>query len=69
MSDLDFNGQAGDGVNRSSYKCSNQSGLEMKENYGNGPRTASALSTKPTKGGKPATKDAYKTAPATAKGK
>jgi hypothetical protein len=70
--DFAFNGQMGDGVNRSSEThrySGNQSGLMMRENFGNGPRTASENSQAAMHDhGTPVTKDRYRTAPDTAKG-
>ena len=70
--DLAFNGQAGDGVNRdkgSNRLSGNQSGLEMKEHFGNGPRTAKVLADRDAKDvGPSVTKDKFRTAPATAAG-
>lgn len=61
-----FDGMAGTGVNRAGNKyAGNYSGLVAKENYGAGPTKGGALS-QPTGPGKPATRDAYRTAPATA---
>jgi len=70
--DFAFNGQMGDGVNRSSEThrySGNQSGLTMKENFGNGPRMAKENSQASMHDhGTPVTKDKYRTAPMTAKG-
>ena len=65
---LDFEGMAGTGVNRAGNKYSgNQTGLKAKENYSNktvkGTPAAYACDI-----GKSVTKDAFKTAPDTAKG-
>lgn len=61
-----FDGMAGTGVNRAGNKyAGNYSGLVAKEHYGAGPTKGGALS-QPTGAGKPATRDAYRTAPATA---
>jgi hypothetical protein len=67
-SNLDFDGMAGDGVNRSGNRfAGNQYGATMPErvnktyNKGNAPATATGI-------GKSVTKDAFKTAPDTAKG-
>ena len=61
-----FDGMAGTGVNRAGNKyAGNNSGLVAKEHYGAGPTKGGALS-QPTGPGKPATRDAYRTAPATA---
>ena len=64
---LDFNGQKG-GV---SYKqltgyAGNKSGLTAKENYGRGPVKGNDGACSEPISGKPATKDAYRRAPATA---
>ena len=71
-SDFAFNGQMGTGVNGSGTNgryAGNQSGLMMKENYGNGPRRASENSQAAMhEHGRPATKDRYRTAPTTARG-
>lgn len=69
--DLAYNGQAGNGVNKSSSSdrlCGNHSGLKMKEHFGNGPRTASKLDSEEQHEGPSVTKDKYKTAPMTAAG-
>lgn len=68
--DLAFNGQAGTGYSRGDNRYSgNYSGLTMRENFGNGPRMASENSQASMHGhGPSATKDSYRTAPATAKG-
>lgn len=61
-----FDGMAGTGVNRAGNKyAGNYCGMTAKENYGRGPTKGGALS-QPTGPGKPATRDAYRTAPATA---
>ena len=67
---LDFDGMAGNGVNRSGDRfAGNQTGLTMKENFGNGPRKASANSEASMHDHGPSvTKDAYRTAPDTARG-
>jgi hypothetical protein len=67
---LAFDGAAGDGVNRAGNKyAGNHSGLTAKGNYGAGPRCPDMNSQEKMHGhGKPVTKDAYKTAPDTAKG-
>ena len=70
--DFAFNGQMGDGVNRSSEThrySGNQSGLTMKENFGSGPRMAKENSQASMHDhGESVTKDKYRTAPMTAKG-
>lgn len=68
--DFAFNGQMGNGVNRAGNRfAGNQSGLMMKENFGNGPRVASENSQASMHDhGKPVTKDAYRTAPDRASG-
>ena len=70
--DFAFNGQMGDGVNRSSEThrySGNQSGLTMKENFGSGPRMAKENSQASMHDhGTPVTKDKYRTAPMTANG-
>jgi hypothetical protein len=65
---LDFNGQAGDGVNRAGNRFSgNQSGLTAKEQYGRGPTKGnSSTCVDPLKSRKGVTGDAYRVAPATA---
>ena len=69
--DFAFNGQMGDGVNRSSEThrySGNHSGLTMRENYGDGPRMAKDNSQAAMhEHGTPVTKDKYRTAPMTAK--
>ena len=67
---LDFDGMAGDGVNRSGNKYSgNYAGMTMKENFGSGPRRASENSQASMHDhGKSVTKDTYRTAPDTARG-
>jgi hypothetical protein len=68
-SNLDFDGMAGDGVNRSGNRfAGNHFGEHMKENFGNGPRSARENSQKSQHTGKGVTKDEYRTAPDTAKG-
>jgi hypothetical protein len=63
---LDFNGQAGTGVNRGPNPyAGNKSGLTAKENYGRGP-TKGNMDYAAMKVGPAATKDAYKAAPSTA---
>jgi hypothetical protein len=63
---LDFNGQAGDGVNREKNKyAGNHSGMSMKENFGMGPRKGNASSSA-DKVGPSATRDAHKMTIATA---
>lgn len=63
---LDFNGQAGDGVNRAGNKyAGNQFSTKMKENYGMGPRKGNASSS-PDKVGPSATRDPHKLTIATA---
>ena len=63
---LDFDGMAGSGVNRSSNKHSgNYFGEHMKENYGMGPRKGNE-SDSPSHGGKSVTKDPKKMTIATA---
>ena len=70
--DFAFNGQMGDGVNRSSEThrySGNHSGLTMRENYGDGPRMAKENSQASMHDhGTPVTKDKYRTAPMTANG-
>ena len=67
---LDFDGMAGNGVNRSGDRFSgNQFNETMRENFGNGPRRASENSQASMhEHGKSVTKDSYKTAPVTAAG-
>lgn len=66
---LDFDGLAGDGVNRAGNRhAGNQSGLSMKENFGN--KTVKGgvdTETAERHYGKPATKDTFRRAPTTAK--
>ena len=63
---LDFNGQAGTGVNRAGNKyAGNQAGLTMKENFGNKTFKGNA-SDSPMKVGPSATKDKAKMTIATA---
>lgn len=68
--DFAFNGQMGDGVNRAGNRfAGNQAGLMMRENYGNGPRSARENSQASMHDHGPSvTKDAYRTAPDTARG-
>jgi hypothetical protein len=69
QSGLDFNGQAGNGVNRDGNRfAGNYAGLDMKENFGSGPRSTKALR-QPGDHGKSVTFDAYREAPSTASGK
>ena len=67
---LAFDGMAGNGVNRSGDRfAGNQTGLTMRENFGNGPRKASENSQASMHDHGPSvTKDAYRTAPDTARG-
>ena len=67
---LEFDGMAGDGVNRSGDRFSgNQFNETMRENFGTGPRRASENSQASMHDhGKSVTKDSYKTAPVTAAG-
>jgi hypothetical protein len=68
--DFAFNGQMGDGVNGHGTNgrfSGNQSGLTMKERYGNGPRTASTLR-EAQDHGPSVTKDKFKQAPDRASG-
>jgi hypothetical protein len=68
--DFAFNGQMGDGVNRSSEThrwSGNHSGLSMKENYGSGPRHGNKSDSGDERGiGKSVTKDPHKKTIATA---
>ena len=65
---LDFNGQAGDGVNRAGKRfAGNQSGLAMKENFGK-KTIKGAPEAYACDHGKSVTKDTFRTAPDTAKG-
>jgi hypothetical protein len=65
---LAFNGQDNsDKVTQRNLHRGNQTGLTAKANYGRGPTRGGDLS-QPAGHGKPVTKDAYKTAPATASG-
>lgn len=67
---LDFNGQAGDGVNREKNRyAGNQVGLAMRENYGMGPRKGNASSSATHETAHPATFDKLKMTVATAAGK
>ena len=65
---LDFDGMAGDGVNRSGNRfAGNQSGLTAKENYGRGPLKGNASDSGNERGiGPSATKDKHKLTIATA---
>jgi len=65
---LDFNGQAGDGVNREKNKwAGNQAGLAMKENYGKKTFKGNASDSGIEHGiGPSATRDAHKMTIATA---
>lgn len=65
---LDFNGQAGDGVNRAGNRFSgNQSGLTAKENYGRGPTKGNIdREGREVKEGKSVTRDPARRAPDTA---
>ena len=67
---LDFDGMAGDGVNKSGDRfAGNQFKEKMRENFGTGPRRASENSQASMHDhGKSVTKDSYKTAPVTAAG-
>lgn len=67
---LDFDGMAGDGVNRAGDRFSgNHFSEKMKENFGSGPRRASENSQASMHDhGKSVTVDKYRTAPATAAG-
>ena len=67
---LAFDGMAGDGVNRAGNRyAGNHFSEKMRENFGNGPRTAKENSQASMHGhGKTVTKDAYRTAPVTAAG-
>ena len=65
---LDFNGQAGDGVNRAGNRYSgNHSGLTAKTNYGRGPTKGNMdREGREVKEGKSVTRDPARRAPATA---
>ena len=65
---LDFDGMAGDGVNRAANRyAGNQLGLSMKENYGSGPRKGNASDSGIERGiGPSATRDKHKQTIATA---
>lgn len=65
---LDFDGMAGNGVNRAANKyAGNQSGLTAKENYGRGPTKGNASDSGIERGiGPSATKDKHKLTIATA---
>jgi hypothetical protein len=65
---LDFNGQAGDGVNRAGNRFSgNHSGLTAKEQYGRGPTKGNMdREGREVKEGKSVTRDPARRAPATA---
>jgi hypothetical protein len=67
-SNLDFDGMAGDGVNRAGNRhAGNQSGLSMKENYGRGPVKGNIDKETSERGeGKSVTKDPMRRAPMTA---
>jgi hypothetical protein len=67
---LDFDGMAGDGVNKSGDRfAGNHFSEKMKENFGSGPRRASENSQASMhEHGKSVTFDKYRTAPATAAG-
>ena len=67
---LAFDGMAGDGVNRAGNRyAGNHFSEKMKENFGNGPRTAKENSQASMHDHGPSvTKDKYRTAPDTARG-